>query len=176
MSANGTNPMVRLQLDVQTFDADQFQYWVSDSERLGINFCTLAELGDTEANRKHLYELNKICSADILGRGPFYSYEEYHAVRFQTDVYTADGVILALEGNSWVGMAASSWHQEQGYVFNEMTGVLREYRRKGIAMGLKVLSIQFAASLGAAVIYTVHAAANSAAIAMNRRLGYTDRP
>jgi len=84
-------------------------------------------------------------------------------------------VILAVEGDAWVGMAASSWHKDQGFVFNEMTGVLREYRRKGVAMGLKVLSVQFAASLGASTIYTVHAAANVAAIAMNRRLGYIDR-
>lgn len=57
-----------------------------------------------------------------------------------------------------------------------MTGVLKEYRRRGIATALKVLSIEFARSLGVSVIYTVHAAANIAAIAMNRRLGYTDCP
>ncbi len=174
MSTSGTSPVLKLQRDVQSFDAHLWQHYISSSEQLGIEFHTLAELGDTEANRKRLYELNKLCSADIPGRGPFYSYEQYRDARLQTDSYTPAGIILAVEGDAWVGMSASSWHKEQSFVFNEMTGVLREYRRRGIATGLKVLSIQFAASLGASVIYTVHAAANVAAIAMNRRLGYTD--
>ena len=175
MSTSGTSPVVKLQLDVQSFDAHLWQHYISSNEESGIGFHTLAELGDTEANRKRLYELNKTCSADIPGRGPFYSYEQYRTDRLQTDTYTPAGIILAAEGETWVGMSAASHHKEQGYVFNEMTGVLREYRRRGIATALKVLSIQFAASLGVPVIHTFHAAANVAAIAMNRRLGYTDR-
>lgn len=175
MSASGTNPVVKLQLDVQSFDPHLWQHYVSSSEQSGIEFHTLAELGDTEVNRRRLYELNKVCSADIPGRGPFYSYEQYRESRLQADTYTPAGIILAIEGDTWVGMSAASYHKEQNFVFNEMTGVLREYRRRGIATALKVLSIQFAASLGVPVIHTFHAAANVAAIAMNRRLGYTDR-
>ena len=167
--------MVKLQIDVQCFDAHLWQHYIRSSEQSGIDFHTLAELGDTEANRKRLYELNKVCSADIPGRGPFYCYEEYRAERLQTDTYTPAGIILAIEGNDWVGMSAVSHHKEQGFAFNEMTGVLKEYRRRGIATALKVLSIQFAASLGVPTIHTFHAAANAAAIAMNRHLGYTDR-
>jgi RimJ/RimL family protein N-acetyltransferase len=175
MSTSGTNPGVKLQLDVQGFDAHPWQRYISGSERSGIEFHTLAELGDTEANRKRLYELNKVCSADIPGRGPFYSYEQYRDARLQPESYTPAGIILAIEGDTWVGMSAASYHKEQNFVFNEMTGVPREYRRRGIATALKVLAIRFAASLGVPVIYTFHAAANVAAIAMNRRLGYTDR-
>ena len=175
MSTGGTSQVIKLQLDVQRFDAHLWQHYISGSEQSGIEFRTLAELGDTEANRRRLYELNKVCSADISGRGPFYSYEQYCTDRLQTDTYTSAGIILAIEGGTWVGMSAASYHKEQGYVFNEMTGVLREHRRKGVATALKVLSIQFAASLGVPVIHTFHAAANVAAIAMNRRLGYTDR-
>lgn len=176
MSTHDAPPVVKLQLDVRRFKAHLWQHYVRDNERLGIRFCSLAELGDTEANRRRLYELNKTCSADIPGRGPFYSYEQYRDVRLQADTYTAAGVIIAIEGDTWVGMSAVSYHREKGFVFNEMTGVLRGYRHRGIATALKVISIEFARSLGVPVIHTFHAAANSAAIAMNRRLGYTDRP
>jgi hypothetical protein len=43
-------------------------------ERMSIT--TLAVLGDTSANRHRIYQLNKACSADIPGRGEFFSYEE----------------------------------------------------------------------------------------------------
>ncbi len=175
MSTSGVSPVVRLQLDVQSFDAHLWQHYIRSNEESGVKFHTLAELGDIEVNRKRLYELNKVCSADIPGRGPFYSYEQYREARLQADTYTPAGIILAIEDDTWVGMSAVSYHKEQGFVFNEMTGVLREHRRRGIAVSLKVLSIQFAVSLGVPLIYTFHAAANVAAITMNRRLGYTDR-
>ena len=167
--------VVKLELDVPSFDAGAWRHAIEHCERLGIQFCNLAELGDTETNRRRLYELNKICSADIPGRGPFYSYEQYCELRVQTDSYTPAGVILARIGDAWIGMSAASHLKGQDYVFNEMTGVLREYRRQGIATALKVLSIQFARSLGVRKIYTVHAAENLSAIAMNRHLGYVDR-
>ena len=174
MSSNDPRAVITLQLDVQRFDVQRWHHYIRDNEHAGIRFSSLAEVGDTDANRRRLYELNKICSANIPGRGPFYSYEEYRAVRFQTDGYTAAGVLLAVAGSAWVGMSATSYHTEKGFIFNEMTGVLREYRQRGIATALKVRSIAFAQSRGVSVMYTVHAAANRAAIAMNRRLGYTE--
>lgn len=174
VSDGSVNPVVKLQLSVSDFDVDKWQHQVTHSEPLGIRFTTLAELGDTEANRKRLYELNKECSADIPGRGPFYSYAEYCQKRLDVDSFTASGVILALHGEEWVGMAAVSYRTGQDFVFNEMTGVVRSWRRRGIATSLKILSLQFAQSLGVAFIYTLHATANVAAIAMNCRLGYTE--
>ena len=174
MSSNDPRAVVKLQLDVQRFDVHRWHHYVRANEHAGLRFSSLAELGDTEANRRQVYALNKTCSADIPGRGPFYSYAEYHAVRFETDAYTAAGVLLARAGPAWVGMSAATHHQEQGFVFNEMTGVVRAYRQRGIATALKVLVIAFAQARGVPVMYTVHAATNHAAITMNRRLGYTD--
>jgi GNAT superfamily N-acetyltransferase len=174
MLNNDTRAVVKLQLDVQRFDVQLWHHYVRDNEQAGIRFSSLAERGDTEANRRRVYELNKTCSADIPGRDPFYSYAQYRDVRFQTEVYTAAGVLLAVAGPAWVGLSAASYHKAQGFMFNEMTGVVREYRHRGIATALKVLAIGFAQSLGVPVMYTVHADANHAAIAMNRRLGYTD--
>lgn len=57
------------------------------------------ETGDFRA----LYELNKLCSADIPGRGAFYSYEEYIAGRINVPSYAAAGVILAVDEGTWVG-------------------------------------------------------------------------
>jgi RimJ/RimL family protein N-acetyltransferase len=175
MSSINAKPTVKLQLSVVDFDIAKWRHYIAESERLGIRFYSLAELGDSEANRRRLYELNKECSADIPGRGAFYSYEEYQEKRIAADNFTPAGVILAVQGEEWIGMAAVSHRSGQDVAFNAMTGVLRSYRRRGIATSLKILSIQFAQSLGVSHIYTFHAAANLEAIAMNRRLGYIDR-
>jgi len=55
-----------------------------------------------------------------------------------------------------------------------MTGVTAAYRRKGIAVAMKVAGIGSAGLCGVDKIRTVHHPANTAAIEMNRRLGYTD--
>ncbi len=176
MSTVNANPVVKLQLSLLDFDIEKWRHHITDCERLGIRFHSLAELGDNEANRKRMYELNKECSADIPGRGSFYSYEEYCVQRFDVNSFLASGVILAVQGDVWVGMASVSHRPGADYAFNEMTGVVRSHRRLGIATSAKAISLQFAKSLGVSSIRTVHAAANLVAIAMNRRLGYTDLP
>jgi hypothetical protein len=56
---------VKLELDVATFDVVRFSGYVNRCQAAGIRLATLAELGDTAAHRRALYELNKECSADI---------------------------------------------------------------------------------------------------------------
>lgn len=137
----------------------------------------MTELGDVEANHRRLYELNRVCSADIPGRGPFYTYDEYRALRIESD-YTPDTTVIALDGSTWVGMSAASDRRDEGYFFNEMTGVLRSHRGRGIALAMKVIVVQLVRDLGASEIRTFHHPDNLAPIALNRRLGYvaTDAP
>jgi RimJ/RimL family protein N-acetyltransferase len=71
-------------------------------------------------------------------------------------------------------MSAASDHRDLGYFFNEMTGVVRSHRGRGIALAMKVLVIERVHTLGVPAIYTVHHAANTAPIALNRKLGYVD--
>jgi len=55
-----------------------------------------------------------------------------------------------------------------------MTGVLRQYCRRGIALALKLLGIRFAKDCNVSTTDTIHDFENVAAIEMNRRLGYVD--
>lgn len=168
-----TGATVKLALDVKAFDEAPFIPALNRCCSEGIQFTTMEELGDREEHRQKLYELNKTCSQDIPGRGMFFSYDEFCARRYAA-TYDPAGVIVALDQDSWVGMAATSDHSSKGFAFNEMTGILREYRRRGIAIALKVLSIRYARSLKVNWVYTIHDSENFAAIEMNRRLGYAD--
>ncbi|KND42592.1 hypothetical protein IQ64_22935 [Streptomyces stelliscabiei] len=91
--------------------------------------------------------------------------------------YDPRGVVLALDsldGDRWIGMAATSDRRRSGFVFNEMTGVRAPHRGRGISVAMKTFGIGFAGICGVSTVRTVHHPANARAIAMNRTLGYVD--
>jgi RimJ/RimL family protein N-acetyltransferase len=165
---------VKLELDVDAFNAARFEQYVERCRRASIRLTTLAELGDTPNHRRKLYELNKECSADIPDRGEFHTFEEYLQRRIEVPSYDPRGVVIALDDEAWIGMAATSDHRSSGYVVNEMTGVKAAYRGRGISIAMKTFGIGFARSCGVSKIRTIHHPANTSAIEMNRRLGYVD--
>ncbi|MGI5142305.1 MULTISPECIES: GNAT family N-acetyltransferase [unclassified Streptomyces] len=133
----------------------------------------MAAVGDVAGNRRALYDLNRTCSADIPGRGEFYTFDEYLAQRIETPTYDPRGVVLAVDGRSWVGMAATSIRPE-GHAFSEMTGVLASHRGRGLSLAMKLLAIDYARSAGVRWLRTLHHPGNAPAIGMNRRLGFVD--
>ncbi|GAA2362928.1 GNAT family N-acetyltransferase [Nonomuraea africana] len=167
---------VRLELHVDTFDEATFEPYLHRAQESGITFTTMAELGDTPAHRRALYDLNRTCSADIPDRGEFYTYEEYVAQRIDVPAFTPEGVALALLDGTWIGMSATSLHPGKGHAFSEMTGVLAPHRGLGLSLALKLLAIRFVRSSGYERLTTVHHPRNASAIAMNHRLGFVPPP
>lgn len=167
---------VRLKLDLEAFDDAQFDPYLQRCRRAGLEFTNMAELGDTAAHRRALYELNKTCSADVPDRGTFYAFEEYLAERIDAPSYDPRGVVLAMDKTRWVGMATTSLQRAEGHAFSETTGVLPSYRGRGISLALKLVAIGFARSSDMRWLRTFHHPGNASAIAMNRRLGFVDDP
>ncbi|MGB8860743.1 MAG: GNAT family N-acetyltransferase [Ilumatobacteraceae bacterium] len=165
---------VRLELDITRFDITPFEGEVRQVRDSGIALVTLDELGAHEANFRRLHALNAECAADIPERGPFFSWEEYRRVRIEVPSFDPAGIVVALDGEQWVGLAGAADHRERGYLFNEITGVVRSHRRRGIALALKVHVMPYVERSGVTIVRTVHHPANTAIIALNRRLGYTD--
>ncbi|WP_238015844.1 GNAT family N-acetyltransferase [Dactylosporangium sp. AC04546] len=165
---------VRLRLDVDAFDEREFEPCADQARESGVRFASLAELGDTEAHRRALYELNKECSADIPERGEFHTYDEYVARRLDVPTFDPAGVILALRDGEWIGMSATSLHPADGSAFSEMTGVRAPYRGRRLSLALKLHAIRFVRAAGHRWLVAYHHPRNAAAIAMNRRLGFAD--
>ncbi|MFD9502769.1 GNAT family N-acetyltransferase [Streptomyces sp. NPDC060035] len=165
---------VKLELDVNTFNAARFEKYIQRCRDAGIRMSTLAELGDTPRHRRALYELNKECSADIPDRGEFHTFDEYLERRIEVPSYDPRGVVIALDNDVWCGLAATSDRRSSGFVFNEMTGVKAAYRGQGISLAMKTVGIGFADLCGVEKVRTIHHPANTSAIEMNRRLGYVD--
>lgn len=174
MGESENHKWVKLELDITSHDLSNFRAYVDRCIGSGIRFATMSDLGDSHANHVALFELNRECSADIPGRGTFYTLNEYLTERVHVDTYNPKGVLLALDESEWVGMAAISDCRSRGYVFSAMTGVKRSHRGGGIAVSLKVLGVDFIRSTGVNTIRAVHHSGNVSIIALNRKLGYMD--
>lgn len=166
---------VRLELDLRTFAPPAPNAELAES---GVRLATLTELGDNEQARYQVFELNRECSADIPERGTFHTWEEYRRLRHDVPSFVPHGVSLAVDGDEWVGMAGFTVHPKPepdgGYLFSEMTGVVRRWRRRGLATALKVHNLRLAQSTGFHMIRTVQHPDNAAMIELNRRLGFVD--
>lgn len=166
---------VCLELDSRSYKAPKSK---PDASLSGVRFATLPELGDSDEARYRLFELNRECSADIPGRGQFHTWEEYRRLRHEVPWFDPHGVSLAVDGDDWVGMAGFTARPNpksgDGYLFSEMTGVVRHWRRKGLATALKAHNLELARLNGPDTIRTVHHPGNTAMIALNRGLGYVD--
>jgi GNAT superfamily N-acetyltransferase len=165
---------VKLQLDLMSFEASVFQPYLARCDQSGLRFTTVAETGDVLSSHRSLYELNKTCSADIPGRGEFYTFEQYLDQRINVPSYDPRGVILATHDDAWIGMAATSIHPERNFALSEMTGVLRSYRGRGVSIAMKVIAIEFVRERNLRWLRAANHRANAPAIAMNRRLGFVD--
>ncbi len=181
MSSPVATAWVRLELDVRRFEEGPHAWALRRAEEDGVVLTTMAALGDTEEHRHALWALNRECAADIPGRGGFPTYDEYVEDRLAVPDYRPDGVVVALDGERWVGLSATSLRTDAElgagrYAFNEMTGVLRSHRRHGLGTAMKLHGIRFVRARRYRTLRTLHHPANTAAIAMNLRLGFTKPP
>jgi GNAT superfamily N-acetyltransferase len=163
---------IRAYLDLETFPEGAFARILDSVRAAGIEFGSLADMGDTLRARRRVYELNRAISADIPGRGPFWSFEEYLKLRFDRAWYRADGVTLAMDGEAWVGLNQVGIHAAEGFAFVEMTGVVAEYRGRKIGQALELMGIRCARRYGVGTLGTSIDAENAPMLAISRKLGY----
>ena len=103
------------------------------------------------------------------------SWGEFAAERFAYE-YRSDGAFVALDGSKFVGVAHVILDREHDRMENAMTGVLREYRGRGIAQSLKTLTIKHARDNGVSEILTQNDSENGPMLAVNQKLGYRRWP
>jgi GNAT superfamily N-acetyltransferase len=164
-------------IDLATFDETRFAGVIESVRTQGIRFFTLADAGNTEANQRQLYEVNKITGLDIPGyEGNFPRFEDFTRYVFQASWFRAAGQFLAADGERWIGLGAVGYFSESNSTYNMMTGVLSEYRGRKIAQALKLLTIRRSREWGAAYIRTNNDSQNAPILAINRKLGYKPQP
>jgi mycothiol synthase len=167
-------------LDVAAFDDSPYAGVQERLEADGIVIKTFAELAaDPERNRK-LYELDRELSADVPSPEPYtpVSYEFFVSRVVEDPDLLPEGYFVALDAatGEYAGMS-QLWHsQGSADLYNGLTAVKRSYRRRGIALALKLRGIAFARAQGRPTIKTWNESNNRAMLAINEALGFVKQP
>lgn len=164
-------------LDLASFDEHPFDDLMQRLRAEGFCFFSLAEAGVTEEHKRRLYEVNRLSGLDNPGNDAvFPDFYAFSKNVFEAAWFRADTQILAAHGDEWVGLSAIGVYPENNYAYNAFTGVLREYRGRGLAQALKLQTILLARKEGVRYIRTDNDSNNAAMLAVNRKLGYKPEP
>jgi mycothiol synthase len=166
-----------LTLDIATFDSKPFEGVVQRVLESGIKFVPYSMLGDTNANRRQLYELNVVIERDVpnFGQDEFMAYEDWQRRIMKAKWFDPSGQFIAMDGDRWIGIGSVGEFYTGTYV-NALTGVLHEYRGRQIGLALKLIGLELARSRGAKELRTQNHGTNQAMLAINERLGYRALP
>jgi mycothiol synthase len=167
------------ELDVRHFDPEPFADVPRRVAEQGIVIKSLEELAPVDPEWKHkLWQLQGDLFQDVPGPDPITidSFEIYRERELESPSFRSDGQFIALDGDRWVGMTAL-WTSEadREKLFTGLTGVGRDYRRRGIATALKLRAIDFAKRYGATTIETGNDEGNPM-YQINLRLGFRPLP
>lgn len=165
-------------LDVDRFDEAAF---AGQGEVEGIRVTTLAELGDTPEARHQLWSLEMQLNADVPGyasQGFALPFDRYCELVFKQPWFQPATQFLALDGDTWVGMASLRLGEEEGRpsMYHNMTGVVASHRGRHVALALKLAAIRRARRYGVKELRTDNDSENVPMVALNRKLGFQPRP
>src|SRR5262249_47910804 len=87
-----------------------------------------------------------------------------------------EACFIARDGGRYIGMTALSLtDEEDGGIYQGFTGVLREFRREGVALSLKLRAIDYARRHGYRFIRAVNHHLNLPMLILNEKLGFRRR-
>jgi GNAT superfamily N-acetyltransferase len=167
-------------LDVDGFDPSPFAGAAARVADQGIELTDLAaERAINENAVTEAYELEQIVSRDVPDIDP---YTEVPFDQFLKNVIEApysipEAFLLAKHDGRYVALAWMAGSEEEPDVlYQGLTGVIPEYRGKGIAMALKLATVECARRLGKREIRTWNDTTNQAMLRINEAMGFQKQP
>jgi GNAT superfamily N-acetyltransferase len=139
----------------------------------GIVVTTYAELAGDPHRLAKLHQLDEAAWQDVPffgGRTAARSLERFAAEEVDRPDYMADACFIAVRGADYVGYS-NLVESDAGFSV-DMTGVLRPYRRMGVATLLKLRGIRYAQVRGNRPVWTVNDSANAAILRLNEKIGF----
>ncbi|MFZ5827146.1 MAG: GNAT family N-acetyltransferase [Bacillota bacterium] len=164
-------------LRLPQFDPSRFAGVLEQAEASGIRFVRYADLPGDESTERNVYELYKVTDLDTPGYAgtdpdDYPSFERWREGIFGDEKTLPEGLFIAVDGDRFVGMTLLQREDDEGGLYTEYTGVLREYRGRRLGLALKLLSVQFAREYGASFMTTKNEASNGPMLAINQQMGY----
>lgn len=162
-------------LDVTSFDAAPFNGAIERVEQIGIRLFSYADLEDTEENRHKLYDLCTQIDREMPHRDPQATESpsyDFWIQEINQPYWCWDSIILAESDGKWVGVTQLCFDPDTNIGGTATTGVLKEYRGRGLATALKLRVIEVAKAHNCPTITTENQEDNAPMLAINRKLGF----
>ncbi len=165
-------------LDLSAFDPAQYNGDESVLERDGLRVASYRDLeGDPDRDRKYA-ELDWTVGEDMPSAEKHTWVDPDHFKRtvIESPGFQPDATLFALDGDRYVGISMLSASPGDTTLMNGTTGVLREYRKRGIATALKLRNARWAKENGYQRIRTWNEQGNRAMLGINERMGFVKQP
>ena len=165
-------------LDVTSFDPAPFAD--ARAAPAGVRLTTLADAlaRDADAVRK-AYALHAEARIDVPGLDPATPspYERFEADVLHRPWSLPEAYFLAIREGRYVGESSlAKIGTDPTLLHQNLTGVLRDQRGQGIAMALKLKTVEYARSRGYKKIRTWNDSLNTPMLAINVALGFVREP
>jgi GNAT superfamily N-acetyltransferase len=165
-------------LDVTTFDESRFAGHIEKVLASGVAIFTLAELEARNTDFwQRYYELDVAASKDVPLPEPQtqMSFELFRAW-FTGPNFLPDAHFIAVVDGQYAGLSALWGREGETYLNTGFTAVHPEYRRRGIALALKLMAVDYARRVGAPTIRTDNDSTNRPMLSINEALGFVKMP
>ncbi|MGQ9426755.1 N-acetyltransferase family protein [Gilvimarinus sp. F26214L] len=127
---------------------DKIDEVISSMRESGIGFRTMAELPNDERAQKRIYDLHQELLKDSPGAGDWFPpFSVYQQQMFHSPSAKPEGIIVATDGDRWVGLTIVLHYPYSNRTFGPILGVIREYRGRNIGRILQHFSRQYRKSL-----------------------------
>jgi L-amino acid N-acyltransferase YncA len=167
-------------LDVAAFDFARFADAPGRVARHGITIATMAdEMARDPGAQRRAFEMHEEVGRDVPTIDPHSpsTFESYVRDTFESPGAAPDAYFVAIRGGRYVGESYMERSVAQPDVmYQGLTGVIREERGTGVAIALKLRTVQWALANGIREIRTWNDTLNRPMLRINEAMGFVKQP